>query len=383
MSNPLHAGREDHRDVNRFSSTLSLYIARHFALAFLGVLAVIVGLVMLFDTIELLRRTIAVEEAGLKLVLTMVFLKMPHTVQDTLPFIVMVAMMFALFRLARSHELVVMRSAGFSVWQVLGPPLAVVGVVGLLNLTILNPIAAGMYDSYQRKEDELLHRVQTSLNVGESGLWLREADGDVAAVVHAQELRHERNGALRLSQVSIFEIDSRERLRRRFEAKDGMLVKGFIKLNDVWELAPGKTSQFREHLDLPTRITLEKIEDSFESPETMSVWDLPRFIRFQVNSGFSAIPHRLYWQSLLASPFMLLAMVLVASAFYLSSTMRGTAWLMRGIAGLATGFLFYFFSRFAYALGLSSTLPLFLAAWAPTVVASLLGLAYLLHREDG
>jgi lipopolysaccharide export system permease protein len=369
--------------VSRFSSTLSLYLARHFATAFLVVLGVIVGLVMLFDTIELLRRTIAVEDAGLKVVLTMVFLKMPHTMQDTLPFIVMVAMMFALFRLARSSELVVMRSAGISVWQVLGPPLAVVGLLGLINLAVLNPIAAGMYDTYQRMEDALLHQAQTSLNVGEGGLWLREADGDTAAVVHAQHLQHERDGSLRLSQISIFEIDGRERLRRRLEAKDGMLVRGFIKLDSVWEMAPGKTSVFHDHFDVPTRITLQKIEDSFESPETMSVWDLPRFIRFQVNSGFSALPHRLYWQSLLASPFMLLAMVLVASAFYLSSTMRGTAWLMRGVAGLATGFLFYFFSRFAYALGLSSTLPLFLAAWAPTVVASLLGLAYLLHREDG
>jgi lipopolysaccharide export system permease protein len=56
---------------------------------------------------------------------------------------------------------------------------------------------------------------------------------------------------------------------------------------------------------------------------------------------------------------------------------------MRGVAGLGAGFLFYFFNRFTYALGLSSTLPLLLAAWAPTVVAALVSLAYLLHREDG
>ena len=34
-------------------------------------------------------------------------------------------------------------------------------------------------------------------------------------------------------------------------------------------------------------------------------------------------------------------------------------------------------------LGLSTTLPLILAAWAPTLVAGMLGLAYIFHREDG
>jgi lipopolysaccharide export LptBFGC system permease protein LptF len=34
-------------------------------------------------------------------------------------------------------------------------------------------------------------------------------------------------------------------------------------------------------------------------------------------------------------------------------------------------------------LGLSATLPLLLAAWAPTMITVLLGLAYIFHREDG
>lgn len=368
--------------MSRFSSTLSLYLARQFLVAFAAVLGVIVGLVMLFDTIELLRRTVAVEDAGLGTVFTMVLLKLPHTAQDTLPFVVMVAMMFALFRMARSHELVVMRSAGVSVWQLLGPPLVVVGLIGVFNLLVLNPFAANLYDTYQRMEDALLRRAETSLNIGESGLWLREAQGNAAAVVHASRMLDE-GDALHLFGISIFEIDAKENLLRRFEAKDGALVKGFIKLDNAWEIAPGQASVFHAELLIPTRITLGKIQESFASPESMSVWDLPRFIRFQVSSGFSAVPHRIYFQSLLASPFMLLAMVLVAAAFYLSAHARGAAWMTRGIAGLATGFLFYFFSRFTYALGLSSTLPLFLAAWAPTTVASLLGLAYLLHREDG
>src|SRR5690606_10083871 len=113
-------------------------------------------------------------------------LKLPNTVQDALPFVVLVAMMFALYRLARHHELVVIRAAGVSVWQMLAPVLLVVGFLGVINLTLINPFAAGMYQSYEGMAGTLIHRKQASLDVGAGGLWLREVRGDEAAVVHAR-----------------------------------------------------------------------------------------------------------------------------------------------------------------------------------------------------
>jgi lipopolysaccharide export system permease protein len=39
--------------------------------------------------------------------------------------------------------------------------------------------------------------------------------------------------------------------------------------------------------------------------------------------------------------------------------------------------------HFVFALGLSGKLPLILAAWTPTTVCLMLGVATLLHLEDG
>jgi lipopolysaccharide export system permease protein len=368
--------------LNRLSRTLSVYLVRQFAVTFAAVLGVIVGLILLFDMIELLRRTTANERAQFGELLSMALLKMPHTVQDTLPFVVLVAMMFALFRLARTHELVVMRSAGVSVWQVLGPPLAAVALIGAVNLLLFNPVAAELYDRYQRREDALVQSTEAALNITEGGLWLREARDDTAIIVHATQLRQE-SGVLYLRGVTIFVTDRRDQLSRRYEAPAAEIRSSVINLERAWEMAPGENSQFHETLALPSSITPEKVQESFASPESMSIWTLPAFIRFSRESGFSVLAHRLYWQSLLASPFMLLAMVIVASAFCLSAGTRAGAWTLRAIGGLAGGFLFYFFNRFTYALGLSATLPLALAAWAPIAVASLLALAYLFQREDG
>ncbi len=369
-------------NIHRLSPTLSLYVARVFALTFAGVLGVIVGLILLFDLIELLRRTVTIEGAGFGMLLGMALLKLPHTVDVTLPFVVLIAAMFALFKLARTHELVVMRASGVSVWQVLGPPLVLVGGLGVFNLFVFDPVASELYDIYQRREDAMLRNNTATLNLGEEGLWLREVRGETANIVHAAEV-HQKDDVIALGAISLFTTDNRENFQRRYEAASGEIAEGAIHLTNVWEMGGQGKAIFHEQVSLPSAITPARVQSSFASPESMSIWTLPRFIEFSQASGFSAIPHRLYWQSLLVSPLSLACMLLLASGFCLAAHTRMGTWTARGLAAVGTGFMFYFFNRFTYALGLSTTLPVVLAAWAPTIITLLLGAAYLLHREDG
>lgn len=363
---------------------LSIYVAWHVTLAFLAFIGGISGLILLFDTIELLRRTAGNDALGFGTVFGLALLKLPHTAQATLPFAVMLAMMYALFRLARSHELLVMRAAGVSVWQFLAPPLVLTLALGFINLAVVDPFAASLYESYQRLEDSMIRRNSTSINLDRGGLWLRESENGAVTIVRAGAMQAD-GDALNLKAVTVFKMNG-EAIETRYEAAAGRLGDGVIAMTAVWRmhLAGGKAdSDYHDTLELPTTLTADKVQDSLAAPETMSFWDLPAFIRSSRAAGFSALPHRLYWQSLLASPFLLCAMVLVASAFYLTAGTKLPEWMLRGAAGLGTGFVVYFLNHFTYALGLSATLPLALAAWAPTVATCMFGVAYLFHREDG
>ena len=61
----------------------------------------------------------------------------------------------------------------------------------------------------------------------------------------------------------------------------------------------------------------------------------------------------------------------------------GGAWPGVGYLGVFTGFVLYFFSDIVFALGLSDSIPVLLAAWTPSGVATMLGTAMLFHLEDG
>lgn len=369
--------------VLRIHPTLSRYVTRHFLGAFVGTLLVIAGLIALFDLIELLRRGAGTSAETSDLVV-MAFLKLPNMIHTTLPFVVLVAGMIAFWKLARSSELVVMRSAGVSAWQFLAPLVIVTTLIGVFEITVVNPVGAKLYARYQAMEQDLgLSDEEGALNFSGGGMWLRESGpGERTAVLRATSIRQE-DFTLRMGGISIFEMKNEDHFIRRIEAERATLGDGVLDLRDVWVMVPGLPSESLPGLQLPTTLTIGRIQEKYAQPESVPFWELPAFIEFFESAGFSAHRHAIYWHSLLASPLLLAAMVLVAAVFTINPNQRSGRLMFRVLGGVLSGFGLYFYSKVTYALGLSDTLPLALAAWSPAAVTALLAAAFVFHLEDG
>lgn len=363
----------------RLSLTLSLYFARNFLLQFAGVFLSILLVVLIGDTVELLRRSASHEDVGLQTVLAMALLKQPNMAQIILPFAMLFAALLSFTRLTRTQELVVTRAAGISVWQFLFPALMCALLIGGFRVTLFNPFASILTARYEFLERTHLDWSTNLLAVSDTGLWLRQSTPDGSSILHAQ-------GVDQTSQefqgIIVFLYNKEERFTGRIDAMRGRLVPGAWEFSDVSIRDEGQQARLLESYRLPTDLTLENLQESFAAPETMSFWELPRFIEILEHAGFSAQKHRLYLHSLLASPFLLCAMVLVAATFSLRLTRHGGT-LAIASGGLLVGFILYFFSDLIYALGLSGRIPVTLSAWTPATVSLLFGVSMLFHLEDG
>lgn len=363
----------------RLSLTLSTYIGRQFALRCAAVLIALTAVVYLFDTIEMMRRAATRQEATLDMILQLSLLKLPALMQEMIPFVVLFATMLTFWRLSRNHELTVVRAAGISVWQFLLPALVIAVLIGGFRLAVMNPVGAVMYSRFEQTEAALLRGRTSLLAVSQSGFWLRQADGQANSVVHALRVASQ---DMELYDVMIFNFEGADRFVSRIDAASARLEPGAWVLRNAWISAPDQPSRFESVYRMPTDMTLERIQESFASPETISFWELPAFIRLLEGAGFSAVRHRLHWHRLLAGPLLLAAMVLLAATFSLRPPRRGgTAILV--IAGVSAGFLLFFVSNLVAALGQNANIPVILAAWTPAGVSTLIAITLLLHLEDG
>ena len=365
----------------RLSPTLSIYIGRHFMVSFFALFSLFLMLIVLFDVVELLRRAAARPEISFGMVMEMAFLKLPHMGQKAFPFAVLFGGMAAFWRLTRSQELVITRSAGVSVWQFLFPVIALAFALGLFQITVLSPLASTTLARFERMESALLRGSKSFLALSPNGLWLRQSNAEGQSVVHSRRVLQQGKN-VELNNVVVFLYQGSDAFRGRIDAEHARLENGFWHMKNAWVHVPEKLPRLEKDFWLATDLTVAKIQDSFAPPETMSFWDLPGFIRTLEKAGFSAMRHRLYWHTLLAAPFLMCAMVLIAASFTLRHARRGgTTFIIA--SGVLTGFVLYFFSDIVFALGLSDSIPVTLAAWTPSGVATLLGLATLLHQEDG
>ncbi|MDH5748765.1 MAG: LPS export ABC transporter permease LptG [Rhodospirillales bacterium] len=365
----------------RLSLTMSSYIGRNFFFNVLTIFIVFMLLILLFDSIELTRRASSVSTITLPMVLELSILKLPHMGQKIFPFAVLFGGMATFWRLARHHELVITRAAGISAWQFLLPALLIAFLIGVFIITLYNPLASATLMRYERLESSLFKGKTSLLALTESGLWLRQVNKDNQSVIHSRNVFQQKEN-VELKNVIVFVFEGKDKFRERIEARLARLKEGYWLMSDVWLLSPEHPPRFTKEYRLETDLTLGKIQDSFAPPETLSFWDLPEFIETLEKAGFSALRHRLHLHSLWAAPLLMCAMVLIAATFTLRQSRRGgTTYIIAG--GVLTGFVLYFFSDVVFALGLSDSLPVTLAAWTPAGVATLLGLAMLLHLEDG
>ena len=360
--------------------TLSAYIARHFFAWFCGVFGAMAVVTFLADYIELIRRGGSKIQATLGLLFEMAALQSPQTAQEVLPFAVLFGTMLAFWRLTRNNELVIVRAAGVSVWQFLTPAVLVALLIGIVAVTIFNPIASVAAAAYEKLDARILGEGSDETLLSNAGFWLRQSDGaGDQIIIHGVKFA---SPDQMLDTVSIFFFDDRTRFTSRIDARTARLEAGYWLIEDGVRWRPDKPPESFAHWQLPTQLTPRKIEQSFASPDTMSFWDLPGFIELLERSGFPAERHRLHYDVMLARPFLLCSMVLIAAVFSLRMQRRGGTTMMI-VGGVASGFVLFVVSNVVFALGISANVPVALAAWTPTGVSLIFGASTLLHLEDG
>jgi len=359
-------------------STLFRYLGRNFLANFLVLMLILLGVVFVFELVELLRRAANQEGVGMRLVLEMAALKMPYTAEIVLPFGVLFGAIYTCWKLNRTQELVVIRSAGLSVWQFLSPLVLAALFVGVAATAFLNPLSSVMLSKYQQLEMLNFRKNDSLVTVSATGIWLRQPVSDGYALIHAATLDQKE---WKMMNVTVLFFDPTDKFLRRLDSEEAYLKDGYWDIRAPLLNDRGGSRQ-EEAERIPTELTSGKIEESFADPDTISFWNIPEYIRIMTETGFPAIRLSIHFQSLLAQPVLFAAMVLLAATFSLRPPRFGGTGVMIAL-GVAAGFFIFFMESMLDAFGVSQKIPAYLAAWTPATVSLLLGMTALLHREDG
>lgn len=362
---------------------LDVYFAKRFLWTFTGVFLVFFLILSFFNLVDQLRKFSRVD-AEFSDVIALTLLSIPQALYGILPLIVIIATIALFLGLARSSEMVVTRAAGRSALRALTPPVTMALIIGIIAVTIMNPIVAATSRQYDMKSDALFGGASV-LSISSSGLWLRQGNETGQTVIRAASTNLD---GTELRGVTFITFSPEGGPTRRISAGKATLTEGAWMLSNAksWPLVrsvtPEAAASEHQTLNIPSTLTPDQIRDSFGLPSTIPIWDLPEFIDRLVTAGFSAQRHSVWFQMELALPLFLVAMVLIGASFTLRHQ-RGSRTGMMVLFAILLSFAIYFLRNFAQILGENGQLPAILAAWAPPLAAIGLSMGILLHNEDG
>lgn len=358
-------------------ATLTRYLAARFLKTILTIFFTIFCLMFVVVFVELLRRASDNPDIGALTVARTALLQVPAAAEGVLPFAVLFGSMATFLDLTRKLELVVARAAGVSVWQFLAPPVLAALLVGIVSVALYNPASAIMKLKADQMEFDLFG-AKGSVRIDHS-LWMRQHGVDGVSIIRAVSASE---GGARLANVSVNVYSADDVFLERVEALRAHLEPGAWVLEEAQVTIPGEGSRLVGSYLLATDLTPEQLQVAMTPPQGAPFWDLPDLEKRTRAAGLDATSYTLQFQTLLARPLLLVAMVLVAASFSLRFFRFG------GIAktvasGVAAGFVLYIVTKVFADLGGAGKLSPSLAAWSPALVGSMLGTLTLLNLEDG
>lgn len=376
------------------SPTLSFYFAKRFAKTALIIFIVVFVLMAFIDYLELARRAARREGFDAFLYLMVSLARVPNVIERALPFTILFAAIASFVMANRQLELVVARASGVSAWQFLLPAGLVAVVIGIFATTVFNPISTDLKERSIVLANQLAQNrskleakappvpsevVSTADQSSDWTIWMRQTGREGSSIVGAKQSL---DRGLSLVDASAFVFKNDGSLDHRIDASTADFEDGDWVFRNATITRPGSRPAPEAEVRLPTDLNADQVSQRLADPETVSFWSLPELIEISKKSAVPSDAYEMQFQSLLAQPLLFLAMVFVAATVSLRfSRSRQLGQVI--LTGVAVGFVLYVVTELARGLGRSGVVSPMIAAWTPAIVATLLSVTVLLHREDG
>jgi len=362
---------------------------RYFALRFVGwVTLCLLGLasiISLIQTVELVRRVSVLTSAPPDInFLKMALLNLPAVIELILPFAMLAGAMLCFSSWNRSNEFVAVRGFGQSVWAALGPALFSAFVIGMLLVTVINPIGAVTSKRHESQMAEIFGESDDNFSISTSGIWISTSGIWLRDTLETGKLII-RGDALNAETASIINpviylYHDNIHLKALYKASSMQLTdKGWmLDRASRWQKDGQKTDL--GNLLLPTGLDALDLRQSGLRPQSISVYLLPGFIDALERAGIPATDYRFHLYKTLSVPLLMIGIAMLAARVTLTNISRGRRSRLF-LRGAFLAIVIFIFSYFMQILGSSLQVPMSVAAWTPAIAISLVG-AIILARTD-
>jgi len=343
---------------------LTRYLAREI---YASIALVFAALLMLFAFLDLIHELSTMGHGNYHIgyVLLFVLLTVPSHIYELFPVAILIGTIFALVQMAANSELIVYRTSGASLWQMVGALFK----IGLPLVLLSYLCGEALAPPSERMAQSLRLKAQNSevtLKEFRTGVWVK----DERSFVNVKNVMPDTS----LLNISIYEFDESYHLRAITAAKRATFVeKNRWQLEDVMQTRfskQGTTVNNLSGMEWRSVLNPDLLSVLLVVPEQMSAWNLYQYVQHLRDNHQNTARYEIAMWTKLVYPFAVLVMMLLALPFAAHHRREG------GISGkifmgIVLGLSFHFLGRLLASLGA-------LNDWQPLLSATTMPMLFLL-----
>lgn len=362
---------------------LSVYITKNIFKIFL---IMFIGLFLLFFAVDFFETTKDINkdmQDALKISTLIVLYRTPSLLETILHFIILLSGLFVFFKLSNNSEIVVMRSSGKSIFQIIKFPMFMIFLFGVFVITIFNPISSTLNTKSEKLKNIYFRNEKEDLLELKNGIWFKQKnlEDNGTIVIKASKVYKD---ILLFSNVILTYIDENDNFVKRINAQN-------IKLNnnewisaDNYIIQEGKNTEFIKLLKIPTNLTQKfvskTIQNDYESLYNISFWKLRSSIKDLKESGFNTLKFEVRYYYLMTVPFLFAIMIFISAYFGIVSTRSNKKYLSI-IKGIAVGFVIFISHNVIVELTNAQRLTIFDGSVLIVLIYIILSILLLLKKD--
>lgn len=343
---------------------LERYIAKTLILATGLASLIIMGVVLLLSLLGELKN-IGQGDYGLQQVLLYAIMRLPNDLYQFSPMLILLGSMIGLSILSSNRELAVMRTAGFSIQQIIRTVLSTAFILVLLITLFGESLGPHLSAKSAFYKDNAQNGGQAVVTA--SGVWFHVEHN----FIHVQQVI----GRDRLHGVTRYEFDGHHHLLAAYYAKTlARHQNQWVMQDAVKTVFTQDRTQSTHFAEAPWQLAFNPnlLHTSLIEPNNMSLRRLLRFTEYLQQNGLQSTEYQYqFWQRLF-QPFAALVMVFLAIPFVLTA-FRSHSLGWRMLFGILAGFAFFILNAFLGQLCIVYQLPTVVAAFAPILLFAILG----------
>lgn len=299
-------------------------------------------------------------------------LLLPDRIYEFFPLATLLGSILGLGALANSSELVVIRTAGVSVFRIV-VAIMKMALVLMVAAFILGEVIAPPALQYAKVQRVKALSKDISVNT-QYGLWARDSN----TYIHVQSANN--NG--KLFNIHLYRLNKEHQIEQIISAKSADYLGDEWLMNDIVQtdisldginVSHSKSKHWKTLLD-PELVRVVKFE-----PSKLSIWRLGNYISYLKVNGLETAQYELALWSKIVTPLTIAAMVLLAVPFVLGS-LRRTSIGQQILIGFLVGLSFFIANRLLGQMSIVYNFHPIVGATTPTLLV-FIGAFWMFRRK--